>query len=692
MRRLVSAWLCFFMVFIFLWAYHCDTEYSKENILGEGFTAFSLSCNEATETERTFSDIIAITKRDQIDVAVFEVSYEDGQRKETYFKTNISNDFLNISTAKGSTLLNSDEYFANMDMSVNGLRAYKLNTTAVDSIIIYPFEQLFISGYDICNCVLYCKTESAKKLYQSLTDKGYTIINYSYSAYSVDSNSKIILIPAAMFLVAVIFYTLSESKKIVLMKMDGYSCFDIVGQEISANLRFDLMLTLILCVLTTVIVRFYVGYSMLTYIKETKDIFLTAVYVIVFSIVVRLIITSFTNKHAHIKGAVPKRTLYTVTNIVKALSLMGILIMSITTIIMNLIPAINSYKSSRKFADKIMNRASFSQYGNYEQTLVDDLNLNLLPFYKEVCEKRDALYIDASDYSVIGGLKTWELSGEDKPRIDVNENYIDYSIIFDLHGKKITSEDIDSQAFNVLLPDQITDQDRAIVEIYRKAFHYEKANLMIYDSGNYEMYSFITSGVDSDLGMITTPPMIFVYDYHFFELCPEEISQILYGKLFIKTFTDKPEVELSPLIKKHNLENTIDRVSSADESIQEYLKDTRDYLISCIISAFLVASVIIGISVFSANTYCRNNAMKISMELIEGKSPNACLKKHLIIQLIIYALVFVLTLVVSAALHTNMIIVSLMVLVVVVVDYLITYARCLKQSYKNLYGIIKGEK
>ena len=164
MRRLVSAWFCFFMVFIFLWAYHCDTEYSKENILGEGFTAFSLSCNEATETERTFSDIIAITKRDQIDVAVFEVSYEDGQRKETYFKTNISNDFLNISTAKGSTLLNSDEYFANMDMSVNGLRAYKLNTTAVDSIIIYPFEQLFISGYDICNCVLYCKTESAKKL------------------------------------------------------------------------------------------------------------------------------------------------------------------------------------------------------------------------------------------------------------------------------------------------------------------------------------------------------------------------------------------------------------------------------------------------------------------------------------------------------------------------------------------------
>lgn len=692
MRRLVSAWFCFFMVFTFAWAYHCDTEYCKESILGEDFVSFSLLYDNSIITDNPIAIVNTIAKQDRIDVVVFEISYEDGHRWETYYKTNIDDEFLRINTSKGTSLLDRDECFTNTDLLVQGISVYRLNIPTTDSIIIYPFEYLEKTGCDISTCILYCKTASSKTLFQSLTDKGFVISNYSYSTYTSDSNSIIILIPAAMFLVAVLFYTLSECKKIVLLKMDGYSCFDIIGQEICANLRFDLILTLVLCVLTAVIVRFFVGYSMLTYIKETKNIFLTAVYVIVFSIVIRLIITAFTNKHAHIKGAVPKRTLYSVTNIVKALSLLALMIMSITTIIMNLLPAINSYKSSLKFADKIKNRASFSQYGNYEQSLLDDQNVNLLPFYKEVCEERDALYIDASDYSVIGGIQTWELSGEDKPRIDVNENYLDYSIFFDPHGKKITSNDINPQAFNVLLPDQITDQDRTIVEMYREAFHYEEANIMIYDSGNYEMYSFITDGVDSDLGMITTPPMIFVYDYHFFELCPEEISQILYGKLFIKTSTDKPEVELRPLIKKYNLENTIDRVSSTDENIQEYLKDASDYLISCIISALLVAVVIIGISVFSADIYCRNNSKKISVELIEGKSPNASVKKHLIIQLIIYALVFVMTLVISAVLHTNMIITGIIVLAVMTVDYLIIYARCLKQSYKNLYGIIKGEK
>jgi hypothetical protein len=675
-----------------VWAYHCDTEYSKESILGEGFVAFSLSCDDSTGIESPVAEIIALSKIEQIDMVVFEVSYEDGQRTETYFKTNISNDFLNISTAKGSSLLNSDEYFANIDLSENSLRAYKLNTTAVDSIIIYPFEQLEVRGYDIYNCVLYCKNESAKKLFQSLKDKGYTITNYSYSAYTVDSNSKIVLIPATMFIVAVLFFTLSNSKKIVLMKMDGYSCFDIVGQEIAANFMFDSILVLTLSILTIVAVKLIVGYPLLRYLKETSNIFLLAFYTIVLSIIIRLFITAITNKHAHVKGAVPQKALYSVITVVKALALIGLLITCISTVILDLIPAINSYKSSIMFADKIKNRVSFSQYGNYEQTLLDDQNVNLLPFYKEVCETRDALYVDASDYSAISGEQAWKLGKEDKPRLDVNENYINISKICDLNGNKITSDALDPLAFNVLVPDQISDQDKTVIEIYRKSFKFDKANILIYDSTNYEMYSFITNGVDSDLGMIATPPRVFVYNYHLFELIPDETSQILYGKLFVKTSTDNPEAELRPVIKKYNLENTIDRVSSVDKKIQEYLKDTRDYLVSCIASVLLLAAVIIGISVFSADTYCRNNAMKISMELIEGKTIAACVNKHLILQVIAYIFILGVTLAYSIVNHTNLIITCLMVLVVVFIDYLITYARCLKQSYKNLCGIIKGEK
>lgn len=692
MRRLVNIWFCFFMVFTFVWAYRCDTEYSKENILGAGFTAFSLSCDDSTCTESSFADVYDIARKANVDLIMYEVTYENGIRKETYYKTNISDDFLDISTAKGSSLLDSDEYFANMELTGYRLRAYKLNTTAVDSILIFPFDYLDADGYDVVNSVLYCKTASANKLFESLKDNGYTITDYSYSACSSDSNSGIILIPAAMFLVTVMFFTLSDSKKIVLKKMEGYSSIKIVGQEIAANLKLDIILVAALSIVTVAAVRFIIGYPLLRYIKETSGIFLAAFCTIVLSIVIRLFITAITNKHAHIKGAVPKKALYSVITIVKASALIGLLVMCITTVIVNLIPAINSYKSSILFADKIKNRAFISQYGNIEQTLLDDQNVNLLPFYKEVCETRDALYIDASDYVTIGGMHAWEWGEENRPRIDVNENYLNYSYICDLDGNRITSENLDPQAFNVLVPDQISDQDRMETEIYRECFNCDKANILIYDSANFEMYSFITNGVDSDMGMIATPPTIFVFNCYLFEVCPYEISQILYNKLFIKTSTDNPEAELRDLIRKHNLENTIDRVSLVDGRIQEYLNDTRDYLVSCIVSILLIAAVITGISVFAADTYCRNNAMKISMGLLEGKTINASVKKHLILQVIMYMLLFAVTLVISIAMHMNLIITCLMVLVITAVDYLITYSRCLKQSYKNIYGIIKGEK
>ena len=103
MRRLVNIWFCFFMVFTFVWAYRCDTEYSKENILGAGFTAFSLSCDDSTCTESSFADVYVIARKANVDLIMYEVTYENGIRKETYYKTNISDDFLDISTAKGSS-------------------------------------------------------------------------------------------------------------------------------------------------------------------------------------------------------------------------------------------------------------------------------------------------------------------------------------------------------------------------------------------------------------------------------------------------------------------------------------------------------------------------------------------------------------------------------------------------------------
>ena len=498
------------MIFTFVWAYHCDTSYSVDSIIDSNYVSFSLSYDENRIEDNPVDIVSSVAEKTNIDILVSEVSYKEGNRWQIYFKTNSDDAFVRINTSKGTSLLNNDECFTNTDFDTNGLTPFKLKTPAKSNIIIYPFEQLKIQGYDISNCIFYCKRNTSDELYGRLTDKGFEVVNYSYSVHEVNQDSYILLIPASMFLVAVIFYTLSEGKKIVLMKMDGFSSIDIITNEILNNLRFDLTVILSLSIINVIVVRFVVGYSLAKYFSETSGIFKLSAFALVLSIAIRLIITTLTNQHKHIKGAVPNTALYTMVNIVKTISFIALSLFCIITIITNVIPAYNEYRSSVLFAEKIKNRASFNLYGSYEQGLLDDQNENLLPFYKEVCEDYDALYIDASEYEYVNGQHIWEQIGETNPRIDINENYLNFSNIYDLNGNKITNDSLDPESLNVLIPGEATDEIREEVEIYRLLYKIDNAELLQYDPNNFDMYSYILGGVDSDLGMIKTPPVIYV--------------------------------------------------------------------------------------------------------------------------------------------------------------------------------------
>ena len=663
-----------------------------ESFIADDLVSFSLIIDKDTSNVSPFDYISLAAEQTRADIIVSDTKYQNGVRWKIYFKTNNNENFIHINTSKGSALLDADESFTNTDLDEDGITEYRLKTTSLEKIIIYPFEQLKPRGYDVTDCIFYCESAKSTEVFKILSDSGFKIVSYGKGEFFNDSNPMVVLVPAAIFITCVAFYTFSEGKKIVLMKMEGCSSFDVVTQELLADLKCDLSVLLLSFSLTVVTVNFIVGYPIGKYFEETSHIFKMALYVIVFSIVVRLIITCLTNNHSHVKGAVPNNSLYVVINSVKAASISGLTIFCVYLIATSLIPVYNSYKSSSLYFEKLDNRTCFSSYGSYEKSILNDQNSKLLPFYMELCEEYDALYIDSSEYESIGELHIWELNDEQRPRVDINENYLDFSRIYDLNGNQITSDLLVADAFNVLLPDKITDEDRAEVDIYKKSFGFEKENVLVYDSKNFEMFSFINDGVDSDFGMITTPPTIYVFNYYVFETNPILTSQILYEKLFVKTSTNNPDLELRPIIHKYNLDNAIDGVSLINERINIYIREMQKFLVACFVSLLLIAVVMIGVSVFAADVYCRNNRYKLSIGLIEGKSLFGCIKNHLFLQIGIHVMNLILSLVCSLLLQLNLGIPILLVTITAGIDFAITHSRCLKQSYKNLYTIIKGEK
>lgn len=692
MKRIVKTCFCAFIFFTFIWAFYCDRSCSIESIIDDDFISFSLVNEESAGEKDLFRVLSDISKQTGKDIIAESSFFKDGEKWHYYFKTSNEPEFINISTSKGTDLLGENECFTNAELSTVELTQHKLNTTADANIAIFPFEQLSEQGYVADNCLFYCKEKTSNELFASLEKCGFEVTSYTGTTYSHDENLFVELIFATLYLTSVILFTVSEAKKIVLMKMDGCSCVDIVADEIFAELRFAVCFIGSLIIATVLIVKVIIGYPLLSYIRETAALYKTAIYILILSVGLRLLITASINKHKYVKGAVPLRKLYVLSNLIKSLSLIGITVYCIYTINAHFLPAYYEYKASKKYLERFGNRVSIYQYGSIEQTIIDDQNKNLYPFYKDVCENHDAIYIDSSEYAMNSGTPEWKMAEQDKPRIDVNENYLDSSYIYDLEGNRIKSDSLDPEAFNVLIPNSASEKDIEDAEAMRRAFGIERTNLMIYDAEDYELYSYRTNGIDADMGMMMPAPDIYVYDYHIFESVQWETSQILYGKLYIRTQTDDPEKELMPLIKKYDLEKTIDRVSSLNEQIEEYLRMKRDSVIYSSAGIVLATLVLIWASVFSSDSYCKNNSLRIAIEQVEGMSTMASMRNHLIMQTVIYVSYFVIALISTGLLHFDMRFPLILITATIAVDFMITYVRCQKQAYKNLYQIIKGDK
>lgn len=634
------------------------------------------------------------------DILIEDTEYINQEYWIVYYKTNNTDDFLSIETSKKSTYLAENEYFSNNSYTIDG-QHYNLYTTTNDNIVILPYEKFIERNKDVSSFILYCKTAEKNKIYSSLIDAGFNVTEYNDFAYSSTSDSSMLIIPAFVFLLSIMLYTIHNAKKCTLMKMDGFSIWDITIYEILTQLPFYTITIILGLIISFIYTKYSLNVSLPDYLKNGMTTIKTFVYVLTISVIIRLVFNTVFCKIKYIKGAVHGNIMYFATSIVKTFSLVYLTLLISNVLSVNVLPAFNEYKTVLKCSEKYKDFVYFTQVkGGFEQSELseDKLEPRLIDFYLDSVKNYDVIICNTYPYLNDENGKPLYLINSNNgfgPKIYVNNNYIDKNEIFDMNNNLIDSSYLDSDCLTILIPDNYKwSTDGVFNPEYFDISSDFKYKFVTYDSNKSSLFAYLPEvSACYPYGELSPAPAIFCinkYSLNASFLRKEVLVDILYGRAMYHVKSDNPKTELSPLFTKYNCEDIVDGIVYLEDTMNEQIEEARSMFIRTLVLLSLFIILLLVVSIFTVSYYCQNNRMLIAMRGLDGFSFIKTFKMHIAVMAFEY-LILVISIHFMSIGRTTFIIPYVVGTIFIIIDIIVNVIRCKLQVIKNIYKISKGE-
>ena len=565
--------------------------------------------------------------------------------------------------------------------SPNGYKVYNLKVSAMfHDITFYNWDKAAV--YDLSSCTYFVNQNNCDEVVKAITDLGYEVTVQSAIAISGKvSVALFAFIPICLMLMSMMFYILSNGKKNVLKKMEGYLSSNILADEVRSNGKSFIYILLGIELLNVCLAIFAFKEAVYQYIMFAVQYMLIGLITVALGVVIALILIYIQSGSEHIKGKAPKKAMYYITILAKCVFITFIaFFMSIG--IRNVQIAYNTYQTSRFITEKVDGYVSFPIFQN--NASYAGLEDNYFEFYKATVNEYDGIIINSSNYEVeVGTGKTLcdEFGQED---IVINTNYLTLNPIYDLDGNAIDTSDFVEGALNILIPNSKTDRMEKYTEQAQMGYSKE-ANFIIYDGENTEVYSYNAATGSGSYGRIDKPIIIVASDDDLEVFILSYCSQ---GAYFIKPHTDNPYAELLPILQDVGIDKTTPQtpylLSNFNEAVSHQLQMLRLYGTQTILLLIGLMCLIL----FSAKLYCENYRDKIAFCLIEGYSLLSCIRQHIIVMIFSYLLSIAAISFVGNVMHISMnyyLVVGFLLL-----EAVSAFIMCKKYTTANLCEIVKG--
>ena len=619
-----------------------------------------------------------------VDIMMRVVSVKEGKSIYKYYKTNHTDDFIDIkSDSDNGIILSDNESIATVDQE--GYITYRLALPALSQDIAI-FDWYELKGADLLSGIYYVKKSAVTIVSDAISNLGLDVTldkstpvqaNYSFWMFGT--------VPAFLFIISVTFYMLSIAKKNMLRRIDGYSGSSILNDELK-NLSVPLSATLGLVLFITITVAALLFKDALgIYLKFYLTYFVIGVVTTIVALVAATIVTFSHRKVTHSKGNVPQNGIYFVAILSKCVILLFLAVF-LSVSIRNILITYSVYSTAKNLSEKVSGYMTIPIYVN-NASLNKEAEKGYLQFYIKSVSMYDGILINSSNYYydvTTGQTIREQFPNENRDYITVNRNYIHFNPILLPNGEVLDESTLSDNTINVLIPQEKTER----IDVYREWAQVAYScvpNILIY-SGQHSKIHAYNPKVVTNHGLIDQP-IIIVMEDRFLDAA-FITSYISQGAYFIKPQTNSPYSELRALFKEVGIDAYTLGLRSVAENYDNVI--TQQLYMLRIYGAQTVFLLIglVSLVVFTASLYCENYKVKIAACMIEGYSLLKCIWGHIFLTLFIYG-VSILTL----QLIENMFSIRAEILILplsLLVDIVVTYCLCRRYSRANLYSIMKG--
>ena len=658
---------------------------------------FAYSALETIEGDKT---VISIEKPQAVDVTMFlmqidhvledldqdiMVRYIDvsGDKDHfVYFKTNHTRDFIAIPAMVEPVLPQQGSCSATSDLDLCPGSPLKLP----DNYQSISFHHLYEAvKYDLSKANYLVMTSQAQEIASAIQDLGFSVqVDTGLTIYTQQlSPAVFIFVPAFMFVLSAMFYSFSNGKENVLMKMEGYTTLHILQDEARKNKKWALLSLLVLIsgALLIAAIVFRITYIQFCLFYLRYLIYLIGIFVI--GGVFAALIVLFQNDAEYVKGKVPKKGMYLITLLGKIVFLV-FLLFSLSIGIRDIISVIHSIRTLETISEKIDTYVTIPI--NISNASLSNPEENYLAFYDLTVENYEGVLIDAGNYRfdvMTGSNMSIDL---DQNSITINENYLKLNPIYDLMGAAIGPAFFSETKYNILIPSTKLDEKEKYIE-YIDLWYGMEVNFIEYDGIQSEIFSY-NPGVGSDSFGRIDQPVILMFDKRLPHAGAYIESYCSKGAYFLKTCTEDPYRELLPVLDQSGIAPISPRTPYITDRFDEWtafqLSSLRLYITQ---SAFFLLGLV-SLILFSVDLYCEINKQKIACSLIEGATIMGYMRSHFLTSSLVYlltlAVLFLASRISSLAINYTLL------LGVIALELIITAVSASKLAKRNLYQIVKG--
>lgn len=636
-------------------------------------TAFHITSYGNKTSDRLVSELNKACKASDTDILVRvyrrnnNAGYDESVGDNIIYKTSNHTDFLKWHTQTGDCTVPAGAVFTNdPGFASDRYQPVKLYMPHImGDYFIYSLTDM--PEEDLPSAIFYTDAEYYDKLTEELGKCG--IIIEKDGGVILDSHYGILLLGVTLVLfglsfLSMLFWQLSESKKIAMKRLEGFSCPQIAFDQMIVFLKGFFPICVIALVIGCIAGSIAESFSLfLCFLEDYRWKLTGFILAWLFAMIISCFYTVFVHPLYAIRGRKTQKGLYGLTFFAKVC-----LVAVIGVVAYASFDGLRTIRATITVQNQVSETYSDYYYflSNKSTTLVPDEELEKTyhDLYMTLSKTYKPVLMDPTNAALLSTMPEDKLKEYDSRirnfriinnNITVNRNYLDLNPVYTSDKEPVLPGDFPKNKLVLLIPD---DTDEAMVRSsYKnvaesKGYSGESICIIKYDPSQ-KFYCFSADTESENPGYVEKPVVIVEQDF----LQPS--AWFSRGFLVFEAKSDDFYHEVLPVMDECGITQYIAGTVSLSGEIQYALN--RDKTMFCVCAAALGSCIILlcCVLLYECVVYYKNNQKKITVKKMNGFAFWHIHSTHLIFRCVSYFLIAIYFALVGCPLWFSPVIVSL---------------------------------